>query len=55
MQTLGVRIPAALDFTHAPPVDVRWISVLFVTGDDAALAPNAFAHVEVKAELLAGQ
>jgi hypothetical protein len=54
MQTLRVRIPAALDFTHAAPVDVRRISILFVAGDDAALAPDALAHVEVKAELFAG-
>jgi hypothetical protein len=55
MKTLRVRIPAALDFAHATPVDVCWISVLFVAGHDAALAPNAFAHVEVKPELFAGQ
>jgi hypothetical protein len=55
MQTLRVRIPSALDFTYAAPVDVRWISVLFVAGHDAALAPDAFAHVEVKTELFAGQ
>jgi hypothetical protein len=55
MQTLRVWIPAALDFAHAPPVDVRWISILFVAGHDAALAPDALAHVEVKAELFSGQ
>jgi hypothetical protein len=55
MQTLSVRIPATFDLTHAPPVDVRWISVLFVAGHNAALAPDAFAHVEVKAKLFAGQ
>jgi hypothetical protein len=55
MQTLRVWIPAAFDFTHAPPVDVRWISVLFVAGHDAAFAANALAHVEVKAKLFAGQ
>jgi hypothetical protein len=55
MQTLRIRIPAALDFTHAPPIDVRWIAVLFVAGHDAALATNALAHVEVKAELFSWQ
>jgi acyl-CoA synthetase (NDP forming) len=39
---------------HAPPVDGGRVAVLLVTGDDAALAADALAHVEVKSVLLAG-
>lgn len=48
VQTLRVGIPAAFDFTDAPPVDVRRIAVLFVASDDAALTTDALRHVEVK-------
>ena len=46
------RIPAAFNFTHAPPVDGRGISVLLIAGDDAAFAADALRHVEVEAVLL---
>jgi hypothetical protein len=54
MQPLGVRVPATLDFTNSPPVDVRGIAVLLVTGDNTTLATNTFGHVEMKTVLLAG-
>ena len=49
----GLRIPAAFDLADAPPVDRRRIAVLLVARDDAALAADALAHVEVKPVLLA--
>ena len=55
MQSLGVRIPAALNFTYSPPVDIRRIAVLLVTSHNTTLASNTFGHVEMKAVLLAGQ
>src|SRR6185436_14550954 len=42
------------DFADAAPVDRRGVAVLLVACDHAALAPDAFAHVDVKAVLLAG-
>jgi hypothetical protein len=55
MEALGVWIPSPFDFSHATPVNFRWISVLFVARHNAALAADALAHVEVKPILLAGQ
>ena len=52
MKAIGVGIPTALDFADAAPVDVCWISVLLIAGDDAALAPDALGHVEVETILL---
>jgi hypothetical protein len=46
-------IVAALDFSHAPPVDRGRIAVLLVARNDAALAADALRHVEVKTVLLA--
>ena len=48
---LRIRIVAAFDFAHAPPVDVGRISVLLVAGHHAAFAADALRHVEVKAVL----
>ena len=44
----GLGIPAPFDFGDTPPVDRRRISVLLVARDDAALAPDAQAHVDVE-------
>ena len=55
MQSLGVRIPTAFDFTYSPPVDIRGIAVLLVASHNTTLATNTFGHVEMKAVLLAGQ
>jgi len=52
--TLGERVGAAFDLAHSPPEDVGGIAVLFVAGDDAALAANALRHVEVKPVLFSG-
>ena len=49
-----VRIPASLNFTDTAPVDLRWIAVLLITGDDTALASDALRHVEMEPVLLAG-
>src|SRR5262249_3183735 len=54
IRTLGSRIPAAFDFGHVAPVDRGRVSVLLVAGHDTAFAADAFAHVDVKAILLAG-
>src|SRR5258708_40053761 len=51
----GLGIAALLDLGDAPPVDRRRIAVLLVARDDAALAPDAQAHVDVKSVLLAGR
>jgi hypothetical protein len=48
---LGVRIVAAFDFADATPVEVRGVAVLFIAGDDAALAADALRHIEVEAVL----
>jgi hypothetical protein len=53
MQALRVRVPAAFDFTDAPPIDVCGISVLLVASDNATLAPDTLRHVKVKTVLLA--
>jgi hypothetical protein len=53
MQALRIRVPATFNFADAPPIDVRGISVLLVTSDDATLAADTLCHVEVKAVLLA--
>ena len=49
-----IGIPAAFDLADAAPVDRRRVAVLLVARDDAALAPDAAAHVEVKPVLFAG-
>jgi hypothetical protein len=53
METVSVRIPAAFDFSHPPPVYVRGISILFVASHNAALAADALRHIKVKAILFA--
>jgi len=45
MEALGVGVVAAFDFTDAAPVDGSGVAVLFVTGNDAALAADALGHV----------
>ena len=46
-------VPAALDLADTPPVDRGGVAVLFVARDNAALAPDALAHVDMKPVLLA--
>jgi len=53
VMALYIRIVAALQFTHAPPVNRGWISVLLVARHHAALAADALGHVKVEAILLA--
>src|SRR5437773_6820290 len=53
MQPLRVRIPPAFDLTHAPPINLRRVSVLLVACHHAALAAYALGHVKVKSVLLA--
>ena len=53
MKPLRVRVPAALNFANASPINVRGIPVLLVASDDATLAADALRHVKVKAVLLA--
>src|SRR5262249_17445497 len=52
VRSLGPRVPSTLDFRNTPPVDRGRISILFVAGDDAALAADALPHVDVEAVLL---
>jgi hypothetical protein len=47
-----LRVPAAFDFADAPPIDCSGVAVLLVARDDAALAADALAHVEMKPVLL---
>jgi hypothetical protein len=51
----GLGIPAPFNLGDTPPVDRRRISVLLVARDDAALAPDAQAHVDVESVLFAGR
>jgi len=53
MEALRVWVPTAFDFSDAAPVNVCWISILFVACDDATFAAYALGHVEVKAILFA--
>jgi len=53
VQALCIRVPSTLDFSDAPPVDLRGIPVLLVARDNATLAADALRHVEVKAVLFA--
>lgn len=53
MQALRIRVPTTFNFTDTSPIDVRGISVLFVTSDNATLATDALRHVKVKTVLLA--
>lgn len=48
---MSIWIPTALDLSNTAPVDFRWVSVLLVAGDHAALAADALRHVKVKAML----
>jgi hypothetical protein len=48
VQALRVWIPAAFNFSHAPPVDIGWISVLLVASHHTTLAADALRHVEVE-------
>src|SRR5579862_108334 len=50
---LGIGIVPAFYFADSPPVEPCWIPVLFVARHDAALAPDATGHVEMKTVLLA--
>jgi hypothetical protein len=54
VKALRIRVVPALDFTDAPPVQLRRITILFVAGHDAALAADTLRHVEVKSILFAG-
>ncbi len=51
---LGEGEDAAFDFADAAPVDFGGVAVLFIAGDDAALATDAFFYVKVEAKLFAG-
>jgi hypothetical protein len=53
METLGIWIPAAFDFTDSAPVDLCGVAILFVACDNAAFATNTASHIEMKAILLA--
>ena len=53
VQSLRLWIPAALDFTDTPPIDVSWIAVLLVASHNTTLAADALRHIKVKAVLLA--
>jgi hypothetical protein len=50
---MSIWIPTAFDLSNAAPVDFRRITVLLVTGHDAALATDALRHIKVKAILFA--
>src|SRR5690348_5035070 len=54
IQTAGVRIEAAFDFTYTTPVDLCWIPILLIAGDYTTLAADALSHVEMESVLLAG-
>jgi hypothetical protein len=43
-----VRVCSTFDLTHAPPENVSWVPVLFVTGNNAAFAADTLRHIEVK-------
>jgi hypothetical protein len=53
MQPLRVGVPTAFNLPNATPVDVRGISILLITGHNAALAADALGHVEVETVLFA--
>jgi len=53
MKPLRVRIESTFDFANPPPINVRWISVLLIAGDNATFAANTLRHIEVKPILLA--
>jgi hypothetical protein len=55
MEALRIWIPPAFNFADPPPVNISWISILFIACDDATFAADALGHVEVKAVLLAGR
>jgi hypothetical protein len=48
-----IRISAAFNLAHTTPENVRRIAVLLITRNNAALAPDALCHIEVKSVLLA--
>jgi hypothetical protein len=50
---MSLRVEASLELADAPPVDGGGVGVLLVARDDAALAADALAHVEMKPVLLA--
>lgn len=50
--SLRVRPRATFNLTKAPPVDLGRIAVLFIAGDLAGPASDAFGHVEVESILL---
>jgi hypothetical protein len=52
IKSLRIGVPPSLNFTYAPPIDFRRISVLLVASHNAAFATNALRHVEVEAVLL---
>jgi hypothetical protein len=45
---------AHLHLTHTPPLNISWVSVLFVTCNFTAVAAYASSCIEVKAVLLSG-
>jgi hypothetical protein len=51
---LRVRIVAAFNFAHPPPIQRRRISILLIARHHAAFAADALRHVEVKPVLFAG-
>jgi len=46
-----VGIDSSLYLADATPENIRRVSILLIACHDAALAPNALSHVEVKAIL----
>jgi len=48
---LRVGIPPAFNLSHAPPIDLCWVSVLFVASNHATLAADTLGHIEVKTVL----
>src|ERR1051326_8241471 len=55
MKALRIGIPSSFDLTDTPPIDLRWVSILFIAGHHTTFAANALGHVEVKAILFAGE
>jgi len=55
MQPLSIGIPATLNFSNASPINIRGIAILLVASHNAALAADAFGHVEMKTILLVGR
>jgi hypothetical protein len=54
VRAFRARVKPAFDLADTPPVDGGGVTVLFVAGDDTALAADACAHVHMKPVLFAG-